>query len=78
MTILETSKLKDKVSKSFSLPIQYVNRPNLDFRGYCGTVSTGSLKSGDSIIVSSSEQKAKINEIYIGNKKCLSVQRVMQ
>ena len=69
MTILETSKLKDKVSKSFSLPIQYVNRPNLDFRGYCGTVSTGSLKSGDSIIVSSSEQKAKINEIYIGNKK---------
>ena len=40
MTLLETLSIKDEINESFSLPIQYVNRPNLDFRGFCGTVST--------------------------------------
>ena len=34
MTLLETLSIKDEINESFSLPIQYVNRPNLDFRGF--------------------------------------------
>lgn len=67
MTLLETLSIKDEINESFSLPIQYVNRPNLDFRGFCGTVSTGSIKTGDKIKVSSSEQEAKISKIFIGD-----------
>jgi len=32
-------------------PVQYVNRPNLDFRGYCGTLASGILKPGDAITI---------------------------
>jgi len=32
-------------------PVQYVNRPNLDFRGYCGTLASGVLKPGDAITI---------------------------
>ncbi|MCV5856764.1 sulfate adenylyltransferase subunit CysN, partial [Escherichia coli] len=33
----------------FRFPVQYVNRPNLDFRGFAGTISSGSIKVGDAI-----------------------------
>ena len=33
----------------FSMPIQYVNRPNLDFRGYCGNIASGTLNLKDEI-----------------------------
>lgn len=71
MTILETACVEEKLKESFSMPIQYVNRPNLNFRGFCGTVSTGAIKKGDLIKVSSSEQKAAINEIYVGDQNVL-------
>lgn len=53
----------------FRLPIQYVNRPNLDFRGYCGTISSGVISVGDSIIVLPSKKSSKVKEIvtYDGN-----------
>jgi bifunctional enzyme CysN/CysC len=37
--------------KPFRLPVQWVNRPNLDFRGFSGLISTGSVKPGDAIRV---------------------------
>jgi bifunctional enzyme CysN/CysC len=37
-------------------PVQYVNRPNLDFRGFCGTVASGIFHKGDRI--NRSEQQA--------------------
>ena len=36
---------------SFRFPVQYVNRPNLDFRGFCGTIASGSVRVGDPITV---------------------------
>jgi bifunctional enzyme CysN/CysC len=51
------------------LPVQYVSRPNLDFRGFCGSVASGKACIGDQLIVASSNQNAKINDIYIGDKK---------
>lgn len=44
-------------------PVQYVNRPNLDFRGYCGTVASGILKPGDDITVLPSGQESRIKAL---------------
>ncbi len=38
-------------SKPFRLPVQWVNRPNLDFRGFSGLISGGSVKPGDAVRV---------------------------
>ncbi len=47
LQILETVELGVKEAQSFRLPVQYVNRPNLDFRGFAGTLASGSVKVGD-------------------------------
>jgi len=41
----------DQISQGFQLPVQYVNRPNANFRGYCGTLNQGSVTPGDPITV---------------------------
>ncbi len=42
MEILETAEVhKEKNFTNFRFPVQYVNRPNLDFRGFCGTIAAG-------------------------------------
>ncbi len=67
---LETVEVEQEaIEKPFRLPVQWVNRPNLDFRGFSGTVSSGVVKPGDAIIVSSSGQTSKVKEIvtYDGN-----------
>jgi sulfate adenylyltransferase subunit 1 len=53
----------------FRLSVQYVNRPNLDFRGYCGTISSGIIGVGDTITVLPSKKSSKVKEIvtYDGN-----------
>jgi sulfate adenylyltransferase subunit 1 len=53
----------------FRLSVQYVNRPNLDFRGYCGTISSGIISVGDSVSVLPSKKSSKVKEIvtYDGN-----------
>jgi len=48
----------------FRLPVQWVNRPNLDFRGYCGTIASGTVTVGDDIISLPSGQKSRIKKIY--------------
>jgi sulfate adenylyltransferase subunit 1 len=35
----------------FRFPVQYVNRPHLDFRGFCGTIASGTVRVGDAITV---------------------------
>jgi bifunctional enzyme CysN/CysC len=44
-------------------PVQYVNRPNLDFRGFCGTVASGVFKKGDLITALPSGKSSKIKAI---------------
>ncbi len=64
---LETVDVKKSIAKHFLFPVQRVNRPNLDFRGYSGTIASGSIKVGEEIVTSSSRQKAKVKEIYLGS-----------
>ena len=48
---------------AFRLPVQWVNRPNLDFRGYCGNVVAGSVRVGERIRVLPSGQQSEITGI---------------
>ena len=54
--------------QAFSLPIQWVNRPNLDFRGFCGTIASGKVKIGDNLIAQPTHQQAKVASIFIGDQ----------
>jgi bifunctional enzyme CysN/CysC len=49
--------------KPFRLPVQWVNRPNLDFRGFSGTVSSGRIKPGDGIVVAKSGKSSTVKRI---------------
>jgi sulfate adenylyltransferase subunit 1 len=56
--------------EAFRLPVQYVNRPNLDFRGFCGTVVAGEVKPGDAIVALPSGKRSKVKEVvtFEGNQ----------
>ncbi|WP_375784685.1 sulfate adenylyltransferase subunit CysN [Bradyrhizobium sp. Pha-3] len=53
----------DSASQAFRFPVQWVNRPNLDFRGYAGSVASGSISVGDDIVVAASGRTARIRRI---------------
>ena len=61
---LETIDIESETAeKPFRFPVQWVNRPNLDFRGYAGTVMSGAIKVGDPIVVAGSGQASRIKEL---------------
>jgi bifunctional enzyme CysN/CysC len=47
----------------FRLPVQWVNRPNLDFRGFSGTIVAGRVKPGDAIVVAKSGRTTKVTRV---------------
>jgi len=53
----------DRNLEDFRLPVQIVNRPNLDFRGFCGTVASGIIRQGDQIMVLPSKRISKVERI---------------
>ncbi|MBL1142554.1 MAG: sulfate adenylyltransferase subunit CysN [Proteobacteria bacterium] len=64
MEILETVEIAaDQNYKDFRFPVQYVNRPNLNFRGYCGTIAAGVIHKGDNITVLPSGKTSSIKSI---------------
>ncbi|RED43751.1 sulfate adenylyltransferase subunit CysN [Aestuariispira insulae] len=64
MGLLETIEVKsDLHEKPFRMPVQWVNRPNLDFRGFSGTIEGGTIKPGDQIAVPSSGQTSTVKSI---------------
>lgn len=66
MQILETVEIAgDKNISDFRFPVQYVNRPNLDFRGFCGTVASGVIRRGDEIKVLPSGKTSKVKDIVV-------------
>jgi bifunctional enzyme CysN/CysC len=61
---LETADVEeDRQAKPFRLPVQWINRPNLDFRGFCGTVASGSIRTGDPIVVAGSGRASTVARI---------------
>ena len=49
--------------KPFRFPVQWVNRPNLDFRGFAGTVASGTVRTGDKVVVAASGKESTVKRI---------------
>ncbi len=63
MGYLETIKILPRYSNRLVFPVQWVNRPHANFRGFAGTIAEGSVHTGDEIRVTSSGQTARVAEI---------------
>jgi len=50
-------------AKAFRMPVQWVNRPNLDFRGFSGLIATGAVKPGDAVRVLPSGKTSTVSRI---------------
>ena len=59
---VEVDQVADQ-AKPFRLPVQWVNRPNLDFRGFSGLIATGSVAPGDSVRVLPSGKTSTVTRI---------------
>jgi bifunctional enzyme CysN/CysC len=62
---LETVELDETSdqAKPFRLPVQWVNRPNLDFRGFSGLIATGAVRRGDAVRVLPSGKTSKVTRL---------------
>jgi len=64
MQYLETVEIEDDLQqRPFRLPVQWVNRPNQDFRGFAGTIASGAIRKGDTIRVLPSGRTSKVARI---------------
>ncbi|MFD1192084.1 sulfate adenylyltransferase subunit CysN [Phenylobacterium conjunctum] len=64
MALLETLPVEDDLrDKPFRMPVQWVNRPNLDFRGFSGLISSGSIRPGDRIKALPSGRESTVERI---------------
>jgi bifunctional enzyme CysN/CysC len=54
---------QEMTEKPFRFPVQWVNRPGPDFRGYAGTVASGTIRTGDPITAAGSGQTSRIKEL---------------
>jgi len=51
---------------AFRMPVQWVNRPNLDFRGFCGRIAAGTLSPGDAVRVLPSGVQTHVKALLLG------------
>ena len=76
MDYLDSVDVSDKqAQRAFRMPVQSVNRPNLDFRGFCGRIAEGTLRVGDEIRVLPSGIKSHVKAIYSGFNTVESAQK---
>lgn len=77
MQLLDTIAIGDSIDHDhFRFPVQYVNRPHLDFRGFCGTIAGGSIAVGDEITVLPSMKTSTIKQVIqpAVNEKTMEVE----
>lgn len=72
LTHLETVEVEEKGDRPLRLPIQYVIRPNQDFRAYAGSVTSGTLSVGQKVKILPSNFETNIKEIFLGGNKVTS------
>ena len=65
MKHLESVEIEEatEVKKGFCMPVQWVNRPNLDFRGFSGKISAGSINRGDEVLILPSAKTSHVERI---------------
>jgi len=61
---------RDISTQPFRFPVQWVNRPHLDFRGFSGTIASGTIRPGDEIVVAKSGRASRVARIvtYDGDR----------
>jgi bifunctional enzyme CysN/CysC len=63
---LEDVEAEDRdAQQPFAMPVQWVNRPNLDFRGFSGRIASGTVKPGDGVRISPSGVASRVKEIAV-------------
>lgn len=77
LSYLENLESQEKLGSSepFRMAVQWVNRPNPDFRGYCGRISMGNIRVGDEISFASHSTKTKVKELFIGTGRVDQAER---
>lgn len=63
MRLLNSVDVKPRTFLPFRFPVQYVNRPNLDFRGFAGTIASGEIRVGDQVVALPSGKASRVKEI---------------
>jgi len=58
---------EDRSAAPFRMPVQWVNRPHLDFRGFAGTIAGGTIGRGDEVVVASSGRHSRVARILAGD-----------
>jgi bifunctional enzyme CysN/CysC len=53
----------DRNFTDLRFPVQYVNRPNLNFRGFAGTLASGIVHKGDEVVVLPSGKSSRVKSI---------------
>ncbi|WP_454915790.1 sulfate adenylyltransferase subunit CysN [Xanthobacter sediminis] len=59
----EVEVASDALGRPFRMPVQWVNRPNLDFRGFSGTIASGLVRPGDAVVVAGSGATSRVKSI---------------
>ena len=66
---LETVDVEESpAGRPFRMPVQYVNRPHADFRGYCGRVAAGTVAVGDAVGISPAGTGSRVASIAMGDR----------
>jgi bifunctional enzyme CysN/CysC len=60
---------EDRRGAPFRLPVQWINRPHLDFRGFAGTISSGRVARGDPIAVANSGHQSAVKSIFVADRE---------
>ena len=65
MGFLETCEVDETrlQQETFRMPVQWVNRPNLDFRGFAGLIASGTVRPGDRVVAQPSGQESRVARI---------------
>ncbi len=60
---------EDRRAAPFRLPVQWVNRPHLDFRGVAGTIPSGRIRKGEAVIVAGSGRRSTVARILVADQE---------
>ncbi|HEH4741113.1 TPA: sulfate adenylyltransferase subunit CysN [Campylobacter coli] len=71
--LLDTLPITTDFNDNFIMSVQYVNRPHLNFRGFCGNIASGKVSVGDEIMILPSLKTSKIKEIITPDIENLKV-----
>jgi bifunctional enzyme CysN/CysC len=66
-TLEELPIQRDDAESGFHLPVQWINRPNADFRGFSGTVASGTIRVGDPVVVQPSGVTTVVSKVLSPN-----------